>query len=502
MTSRLRPSLDAAGRHAAFLSEATNLVGDPNPEGRVHAYVRDLATGAVTLVDRSSAGAPLADGVEEAMISPDGRHLVYASGSADAPGRPANDRAEHVYVVDLATGTTVLADRAGDGTPGNDRAFHADISDDGSRVAFESFATNLGAGASAAAQLYVRDLAKNTTTWASVPEDANPTHSDPGVLSLSGDGTRVAFDQSSSQFGFGMIGSDQVYVRDLAAGTTTLASRTPSGAVADDAEQPTLSADGDRVSFTTNVNRSPLIPQVFVRDLRAGTTTPVSVRRDGASPARLGASASSLSGNGACIAFNSRSDDLVNPSYGTDFTHVFLRGLAAGCSVGFSDSGAGGGGSGKGGGTGGGPKPDKTPPRISGARLTHARFSVTNARTAVVAIARGVRHTHAPRGTSFVFSLSEKASTTIAITRRADGRRSGGRCVAPRPGLKRRCTRTVTVLTLIRGRTPRGRNNVPFSGRAGRTTLRPGRYVAQIVARDASGNRSIPVSLALTVVGH
>ena len=111
--------------------------------------MRDLATGAVTLVDRSAAGAPLADGVEEAMISPDGRHLVYVSGSADAPGRPANDRAQHVYVVDLATGRTVLADRAGDGTPGNDRAFHADISDDGSRVAFESFATNLGAGASA-----------------------------------------------------------------------------------------------------------------------------------------------------------------------------------------------------------------------------------------------------------------------------------------------------------------------------------------------------------------
>ena len=292
-----------------------------------------------------------------------------------------------------------------------------------------------------------------------------------------------------------------MFVRDLTAATTTLASRTPGGAVADDAELPSLSADGNRVSFTTNFDQDfPLIPQVFVRDLSAGTTTPVSVRRDGGGPARLGASESSLSGNGACVAFSSPSDDLVNPSYGTDFTHVFLRGLGSGCVVGFDAGGAAAAGSG--GGKGGGPKPDKTPPRISGARLTHARFSVTNARTAVVAIARAVRHTHAPRGTSFVFSLSEKASTTIAITRRADGRRSGGRCVAPRPGLKRRCTRTVAVLTLIRGRTPRGRNNVPFSGRAGRTTLRPGRYVAQIVARDASGNRSIPVSLALTVVGH
>ena len=151
-------------------------------------------------------------------------------------------------------------------------------------------------------------------------------------------------------------------------------------------------------------------------------------------------------------------------------------------------------------GGGGGPKRDTTPPRISGARLTHARFSVAGARTAVIAIVRTLRHARAPRGTSFVFSLSERATTTIAITRHADGRRSGHRCVAPRRGLKRRCTRTIAVLTLIRGRTPAGRNSVLFSGRAGRTTLKPGRYVAQIVARDGAGNRSRPVSLAFTVV--
>ena len=198
---------------------------------------------------------------------------------------------------------------------------------------------------------------------------------------MSRDGTRVAFEQDSPQFGFGMTGSAQVFVRDLAAATTRLASRTPGGAVADDAEQPSLSADGNRVSFTTNFDRSPLTPQVFVRDLNAGTTTPVSVGRDGGGPARLGASESSISGNGGCVAFSSSSDDLVNPSYGPDFQHVFLRGLAAGCSVGISDSGAGGG-LAAAVTVGGGPKPDKTPPRIFGARLTHARFSVTNARTA------------------------------------------------------------------------------------------------------------------------
>jgi hypothetical protein len=69
-------------------------------------------------------------------------------------------------------------------------------------------------------------------------------------------------------------------------------------------------------------------------------------------------------------------------------------------------------------------------------------------------------------------------------------------------GLKRRCTRTVTVLTLTRKSTASGHNNVPFSGRAGRTRLTPGRYLAQIVARDSAGNRSKPVTLPFTVVGR
>jgi len=500
------PTLDAAGRHAAFLSDATNLVADPNPGRKLHAYVRDLATGAVTLVDRTAARAPLADGVGEAMISPDGRHLAYTSLSADAPGMPANSRGAHVFVVDLATGTTVLADRAGDGTPGNGGVFHVDISNDGSRVAFDSFATNLGAGPSPAAQIYVRDLAKNTTTWVSVPEDRNATHSDAVDLSLNGDGTRVAFDQFNPQFGFGMVGSAQVFVRDLNTGTTTLASRTPSGQAAHDGRLPTISADGNRVSFANNFNLSPLIPQVFVRDLSAGTTTPVSVASDGSSPARLGATESSLSGNGACIAFNSSSDDLVSPSYGTDFTHVYLRGLAPGCAAGISDTGAGGGAGGTSSGTGaggGGPKRDTTPPRISGARLTHARFATAGVPTAIVAASPpSLRRARVPRGTSFLFSLSESATTTIAIGGQSAGRLSGGNCVKPRPGLTHPCTRSLTVLTLIRRSTRSGRNSVAFSGRAGRTTLKPGRYLAQIVARDASGNRSKPATLRFTVVGH
>jgi hypothetical protein len=294
-----------------------------------------------------------------------------------------------------------------------------------------------------------------------------------------------------------MTGSSQVFVRDLSAGTTALASRTSTGPPAASAANPSFSADGSRLAVTTDPfdNSGPgfNFPQIFVRDLATGGTTLVSVRRDGAGPARLGAFQASLSGNGACVAFASRSDDLVSPSYGPDFEHVFLRTLNGGCAA-ATTGGGGGSGGGGGGGGGGGHRPDRTPPRITAARLTNRRFAVAGGRTALLA--------RTPRGTAFVFKLSENARTTITITRNADGRRSGRRCVAPRRGLVRRCTRAIVVLTLTRSRTRTGSNRVAFSGRAGRTMLKPGRYGALLLARDPAGNRSKPVSLAFTVVGR
>jgi Tol biopolymer transport system component len=98
--------------------------------------------------------------------------------------------------------------------------------------------------------------------------------------SLSADGTRVAFTaRGASENDTG------VYVRDLAAGVTILASRA-SGATGPPAfggsSHPSLSADGTRVAFTSDAyNLSPAkcnpARGIFVRDLRTSTTTLVSV---------------------------------------------------------------------------------------------------------------------------------------------------------------------------------------------------------------------------------
>jgi Tol biopolymer transport system component len=471
-------SIDAAGDRVAFISSAGNLV--PGVQGR-HAYIRDLKTGATTLVDRTATGAPLLFGADDVRISADGSHVVYEAHGSDAPGAPANDNNDHVYVVDLATGSTVLADRATDGAIANSSSFRIEIDGDGGRVAFVSAATNLGAGdPGGKRQVYVRDVSAQTTTWASVPEDTNPQHANADQPSLSRDGHRIAFDQFDPGFGHGMTGNEQVFVDNLDSGATQLVSLDRAGQPFGLAAfQPSLSADGTKVAFGAETSTAPAGEQVWLRNLSAQTTTLLSVGRDGSTPARLGAFGPSLSGTGNCVAFGSRSDDLVSPGYGPDFNHVYLRAVTGDCPAG-SGSGAGAGSGGPGGTTG-----DHSAPRILNAHLTHRRF---------------VTGTGHGRGTAIAFTLTENASTTITITRHVAGRRSGRQCVAPRHGLKHRCTRTLATGKLVRPHTRAGANRIAFSGRLGRVMLRPGTYQLHLQARDSAGNKSRTVTLTFVVL--
>ncbi len=92
---------------------------------------------------------------------------------------------------------------------------------------------------------------------------------------------------------------------------------------------------------------------------------------------------------------------------------------------------------------------------------------------------------------------------TVAVERTLPGRRRGRACVAPRRGLKKRCTRVVTVATPLSASARAGARSLVFSGRYGkgrRSALSAGAYRLRLVARDRAGNASQPVRLAFTVV--
>jgi hypothetical protein len=143
-----------------------------------------------------------------------------------------------------------------------------------------------------------------------------------------------------------------------------------------------------------------------------------------------------------------------------------------------------------------GPSLDRTPPSISSLSLTHRRFRVASKTTPVSA------RTRAPLGTTFRYSLSERARVTLTIHRALPGRRVGRSCRKPTRSnrTRRRCTRYVRAGTLTRRNKGPGRVRTAFSGRIGRRKLAPGNYRATVGASDAAGNRATTRKISFSVV--
>jgi Ca2+-binding RTX toxin-like protein len=139
---------------------------------------------------------------------------------------------------------------------------------------------------------------------------------------------------------------------------------------------------------------------------------------------------------------------------------------------------------------------DNVAPVISIASATNRRFRV--------APGGEVARRLAPKGTTFRFTLSERASVRFTIEHGLGGRKAGGRC---RLHARRRHGARCVVWKLVR-RFPRsghtGRNDVRFSGRVLIGTrahsLSPGRYRASLRATDPSGNRSKTKRIYFAVV--
>ncbi len=62
------------------------------------------------------------------------------------------------------------------------------------------------------------------------------------------------------------------------------------------------------------------------------------------------------------------------------------------------------------------------------------------------------------------------------------------------------CSRFKTRHTLRRGKEAAGLDRVAYTGRVGKTKLRPGAYRATLTATDAAGNRSRARTVSFRVV--
>ncbi|UUY05013.1 hypothetical protein LRS13_05640 [Svornostia abyssi] len=191
---------------------------------------------------------------------------------------PGDDRGPtRLLVVDRRTGATHEAGRqsiADGGALADDRVLDPTISGDGRIVAFSSSATNLSTSdRDDQRDVFVHDIAAGTTTVIG----AGDGHA--GDPSLSADGRFVAFSSSSTN----LVPEDRddspdIFVHDRQTGTTRLVSRSSAGTTGNGAsERPSISGDGRTIAFVSdarNLTSAGLdgVDAAFVTDLATGVT--------------------------------------------------------------------------------------------------------------------------------------------------------------------------------------------------------------------------------------
>ncbi len=313
------PSISANRRYVAFDSFASDLVdGDTN--GANDVFVRDLVEGTTVLVSVDAMGGPADSGSGDPAISADGRYVAFESAATDLVDGEDEPLTSDIFVRDLETSLTTAVSVDVDGAAPDGPSFSPAISAAGTRVTFWSGASDLVPGdANGFDDIFVRDLAAGTTERVSVSTtegDSDQMSRDPDI---SADGTHVAFSSRANN----LVAGDNngfvvdIFVRDLAAGTTVRASvDAQDGDPADNSEGPTLSADGNFVAFFSRARdllperQGDFVQDIFVRDVAAGTTQLVTRDVQGGPP-DANSSWPVITSTGEVVAFQSFADDLV-----------------------------------------------------------------------------------------------------------------------------------------------------------------------------------------------
>ncbi|MFY1673385.1 TolB family protein [Plantactinospora sp. WMMB334] len=309
------------GRYVAFASAASNLVpGDTN--GTTDVFVRDRVSATTSLVSVASDGTAGNAWSTLPVLSADGRFVLFNSRASNLVPGDVNDEPD-AFLHDRRTGTTTIVNVSTEGVRADGESIGSSISPTGRFVSFLSWASNLVPGdTNGVGDTFVRDLWRGVTSRVSVSSLGAEGNHASGGGALSADGRYVVFESDASNLVPGDTNeSPDVFVRDRWTGTTSRVSVTDDereaiGPVAGlGSSGAAISADGRYVTFSSfggnlvpgDVND---LPDVFVRDRRAGTTRMVSVSFAG-TPADAASRQPSISADGRYVAFSSEATNLV-----------------------------------------------------------------------------------------------------------------------------------------------------------------------------------------------
>jgi len=269
-----QPILTPDGRYVLFASRANNLVrsGTNSPflnqePPKLNVYLRDRLQGTTTLVSINQSGTGPGNGDSiPTGLSTNGQFALFESNASDlAPGD--TNQATDIFLRDVVNGTNQLVSVSTNGGFGNGASWESSLTPDGHYAVFASAASNLVPRDTNGIQdIFVRDVWAGVTTLASPGATATVSPASSDSPQITPDGRYVVFRSSATGLAWPSTAViNEIYVRDLAAGVTTLVSTnahilfkgTPSS------YNQVISDDGQYVVFESSVNNSAGILQRY-----------------------------------------------------------------------------------------------------------------------------------------------------------------------------------------------------------------------------------------------
>jgi Tol biopolymer transport system component len=237
------PRLDTTGRYVAFISSDTNLTA--NPTTGYNCYFCDMQAGVTTLmnVDTNGNGSGTSS-LTPPSICADGHLVAFVNGDGGIVPND-NNNASDIFVRDHNAGTTELVSahdpNQADTSTGFASGFSGvSVSSNGLFIAFASEGSLVANDTNGLRDVYLRDVINQTNILVSVNTNGVAASGISGEPSVDASGRYVAFSSSALDLASGATnGINDIFLRDMVAGTTQLISQNVAG-----------TGDGNAASFT------------------------------------------------------------------------------------------------------------------------------------------------------------------------------------------------------------------------------------------------------------
>ncbi len=274
------------GSRVLFYSQASNLLGANNySNGGRGAYIKNLATGAVTVLESASDGT-LGNNInsQSSTFIPNTNKVVFRSFSSNLVAGDTN-KTYDIFVKDLETGAISAVTSTADGIMSNGASGGFKLVANGTKVLFTSSASNLVAGdTNNTRDIFVKDLATGAVTAVSSAADGTMGNGASGAsylanqsyennLMLSPDGTKVLFVSNASNLVAGDTNNAPDYfVKDVLTGSLTLVNSQANGTIGTDYIGTASFLTDNQIQFTgyalkLNEGGQNSSPNYFVKDL-------------------------------------------------------------------------------------------------------------------------------------------------------------------------------------------------------------------------------------------